>query len=123
MKPQSNPTESSLEPFPQFRERQAGLCGRTKIDFCPNENQKVSGARQYTVSAHTALGGREGGFYTKQDGKDSKSNLKIGLLVEVQMNPERKHGFFVNASPAEFVVMLQSPCPGEVSLEIGLNAI
>jgi len=61
MKPQSNLPEScsplgrctqrncsSLELFPQFRERQTGLCGRTKMNLCSDENQKVSGDRQYS---------------------------------------------------------------------------
>lgn len=129
MKPQSNTTEScsalgrwtwstcsSLEPFPQFRKRQAGLFGRTKIDFCSNKKQKMSGARQYSQLVLIQLWGKGRCFHTKQDGKDSKGNLRIGLLVEGQMRSRAETSciLHIKTSPAEFVVMFQSPCPGEV---------
>ena len=55
-------------------------------------------------------------FYTEQDGKDSKSNLRISLLVKVQMRSRAEiyRILHINTIPAEFVVVLKSPCPVEV---------
>lgn len=53
--------------------------------------------------------------YTK-DGKDSKCNLSIGLLMEVQMKSraETSSILHIKTSPEDFIAMLLSPCPGEV---------
>lgn len=46
-------------------------------------------------------------FYTKQDVKVGKNNVRIGLLVEVQMRsrPEPLYILHIKRSPAEFVVI------------------
>lgn len=53
------------------------------------------------------MGGKGRSLYTKQDRKDSKCNLRIALLVEVQMRSRAETSciLHIKTSPAEFVVM------------------